>query len=196
VNVCLRLWLTCSYCQPSAAAGFVHLEFSWPHAPFVSPVYSPTRLLQLQSLFFYLEFMWGGAPHPLSCGACHTSATVTSLPLSKVAGRGPPLLPSLAGLFIYSSPEGLPLPHSLVLSAPHPLWYMSFLFFFSCLLFSLDFSLFYPGLGSVCPGDYADLALVCLLEYRVPLSSPGGLLLPSRTATGIWRWESPPRFSV
>jgi hypothetical protein len=36
----------------------------------------------------FLEFMWGDATPPLSCGACHTLATVTSLPLSKHTGGG------------------------------------------------------------------------------------------------------------
>jgi hypothetical protein len=52
------------------------------------------------------------------------------------------LLPSLAGLFIYSLPEGLLLPHSLGLGAPRPLCYMSFSFLFSC-LFIIQF-VFFP----------------------------------------------------
>jgi hypothetical protein len=72
-------------------------------------------------------------------------------------------------------------------------------FFFSaaCLLFSLFFSFFFfPGWGSVCPAGYADLDQGCLWEYCVLLSSPGGLLLPSRLGAGIWQYESPPGFSV
>jgi hypothetical protein len=73
-------------------------------------------------------------------------------------------------------------------------------FFFSfsaaCLLFSLFFSSFFPGWGSVCPGGYADLAQGCLWEYCVPLSSPGVLLFPSWLGAGIWRCGSPPGFSV
>jgi hypothetical protein len=65
-----------------------------------SPVYSHTHLLQLQSFFYYLELAWGGASPLLYCGECHNLATVTSFPLSKVVGQVPPLLPSLAGLFI------------------------------------------------------------------------------------------------
>jgi hypothetical protein len=94
--------------------------------------------------------VWGSAPPPLSDGAFHMTATVTSLPLSKFAGQVPPLLPSLASLFIYSSHEGVPLPHSPELRAPHPLCYF---FFFSCLfIIQFFFSLFFPGWGSVCPG--------------------------------------------
>jgi hypothetical protein len=127
-------------------------------------------------------------------------------------------LPSLAGLFIYSSHGKCPFPtfqwsfshnshfyklsrskvavgdhHScllwlaclssvrdcpsptLVLKAPRPLWYVSF---FVVVYYSVWFFFsFFPGWGSVCPGGYADLAQGCLWEYRVPLSSPGGLLL-------------------
>jgi hypothetical protein len=43
--------------------------------------------LQLQS-FFYLEFVWVGAPSLLSSGACHTLAAVGSLPVSKHTGGG------------------------------------------------------------------------------------------------------------
>jgi hypothetical protein len=170
-----------------------------------SPVYSSICLLQLQS-FFYLKFVWGGSPPPLSSEACHTlaavghlplskltggvdttpafsgwlvylqfiwrstlpchsgialhmTATVTSFPLSKVAGRVLPLLPSLSGLFIYSSCEWVPLPHSLELRAPHPLCYVSSFFFFRCLFIIqiVSFS-FFPGWGSVCPGGYDDLS--------------------------------------
>jgi hypothetical protein len=44
-----------------------------------------------------------------------------------VAGHVPLLLPSLAGLFIYSSVRGCPSPPS-ALSVPHPLCYLSLLF--------------------------------------------------------------------
>jgi hypothetical protein len=71
--------------------------------------------------------------------------------------------------------EGFPLPPSLVLRAPRPLCYMSFLLLLLIIQF---FFSFFPGWGSVCPGDYADLAQGCLWEYRVPLSSPCCLHLP------------------
>jgi hypothetical protein len=80
-------------------------------------------------------------------------STVTSFPHSKVAGWGPPLLPSPAGLFIYSSHEGVPLPHCLEFRVPHPLCYVSF--FFSC---SFIIQFFSPWVGSVHPGGYADLS--------------------------------------
>jgi hypothetical protein len=74
------------------------------------------------------------------------TATVTSFPFCKVAGRGLALLPSLTSLFIYSSCEGVPLSGSLELRAPHPLCYVSF--FFSCLLIiQLGFFFFFPWKG-------------------------------------------------
>jgi hypothetical protein len=126
-----------SYCQPSAAAGFVYLEFSWMHAPFV---YSPTCLLQLQSFFFNLEFAWGSAPFPLSSGVCHTLATIGSLPLSKhTGGGGNPL--AFSGWLVYLQfHEGVPLLHFLELRAPCLLCYVSF-FFLSC-LFIIQFVFF------------------------------------------------------
>jgi hypothetical protein len=97
----------------------------------------------------------------------------------------PLLLPSLAGLFIYSSPEIFPLPHSPGLRAPCPLCYVSF-FSAACLLLFVFFSLFFPPeWGSVCPGGYADLAQCCLWEYHMPLSSSGGLHLHKQS----WSWH-------
>jgi hypothetical protein len=66
-----------------------------------SPVYSPYLPVSIAVFFHYLEFTWRGAPPPLSSGACHILAAVTSFPLSKVAGQIPLFLPSLTG-FIYS----------------------------------------------------------------------------------------------
>jgi hypothetical protein len=63
----------------------------------------------------------GSAPSPLSSGILHMTATVTNFAHSKVVGWGPPLLPSLASLFIYSSCEGGPLSHSPELMEPCPL---------------------------------------------------------------------------
>jgi hypothetical protein len=117
------------------------------------------------------------------------TAAVTSFPLSKVAGQGPPLLPSLTSLFIYIvSLRDCPFPTLLGWGAPPSLLRVFCFFFFNSaayLLFSLFFSLFFPPwAGSICPGDYADLAQGCLWEYLVLLSSPGGLSLPKQS--GSW----------
>jgi hypothetical protein len=116
----------------------------------------------------------GSGSRPLSGGAFHMTASVTSLPLSKPTGGGgtTPAFPSWL--------------HSLELRAPRPLCYMSF-FLFSCLFFiQFCFFSFFPGWGSVCPGGCADLAQGRLWEYCVPLSSRGGLLFPSRIGAGDW----------
>jgi hypothetical protein len=70
-------------------------------------------------------------------------------------------------------------------------------FFFQLLVYySVGFFSFFPGWVSVCPESYANLFQGCLWEYCMPLSSPGGLLLPSKLGTGIWWCRSPPGFSI
>jgi hypothetical protein len=64
---------------------------------------------------------------------------------------------------------------------PHLLLFLLLLL----LLIIQFFFLFSLGGVSVCPGGYADLAQVCLWEYRVPLSSPCSLHLPK--LSGHWR---------
>jgi hypothetical protein len=131
-----------------------------------------TRLLWPACL---LQFTWEVSllPSPLGLSS---HRHFYKLSCSKVAGRVLPLLPSPAGLFIYSSvrdflsptlqPSGRP---TLFATCLLLLLFIQFGFFFS----------FFPGWGSVCPGGYADLAQHCLWGYHVPLSSPGGLLLSS-----------------
>jgi hypothetical protein len=115
----------------------------------------------------YLQFTWEVGLPPLSCGV------FLPLPLSQaflllVAGRAPPLPPSLArpGLFIYSSGRGSPPPfwHSR-----HPNFFVTCLYCSYCSLLSFSF---FPVWRSVCPGGSADLAQGCLWKYCVPLSSP------------------------
>jgi hypothetical protein len=131
---------------------------------------------------------------PLSCGVFLPSPLLQAFPLL-VAGRVPLFLPSLASLFICSSMRDCPSP--LLRCSGRPSLLATCLFFFFCqLLVYYSVCFFSLGGGSVCPGGYADLAHVCLWEYCVPLSSPGGLLLPSRLGTGIWWCRSPPGFSV
>jgi hypothetical protein len=95
---------------------------------------SPSTLMAVASFLpppacLFIHSLPEGLPLFPSSGAFHMTATVTTFPLSKVAGQVLPLLPSPACLFIYRSPEGLPLPHSLGLAVPHPLCYLSFFFF-------------------------------------------------------------------
>jgi hypothetical protein len=89
-------------------------------------------------------------------------------------------------LFIYSSLRDCPFPPRLsgcpTLFAMCLFWFFHLLVYYSVCFFSV-----FPGWESVCPGGYADLAHVCLWEYHMPLSSPGGLLLPSRLGSGVWQ---------
>jgi hypothetical protein len=98
-----------------------------------------------------------------------------------VAGCMPPLLPSPArpGLFIYSSVRDSPPLLFSTQGAPP-----SLLCVFMVLIAYYSVSLFLPGWGLFCPGDYADLAQGCLWEYHVPLSSPCGLHLPKPSGHG------------
>jgi hypothetical protein len=104
------------------------------------------RILLNMCLFCFLQytalppicncplFCMRSGPPPVSGGAFYTTVAVTSFPLSKVAGRVLLLLASLAGLFIYNLPEGVPLPHSLGLGAPS-----SIIFFQNDKLFLIQF---------------------------------------------------------
>jgi hypothetical protein len=68
-----------------------------------------------------------------------------------------------------------------------PLCYLSFFFQLLVYYSVWFFSLFYfpPGVGSVCPGGYADLAQGCLWEHHMLLSSPRGLLIPGMIGAGV-----------
>jgi hypothetical protein len=132
----------------------------------------------------YLQFMWEVGLAPLSCEVFLPLLLLQAF-LLLVAGRVPPLLPSLAGLFIYSSMRDCSCPPS---GSGSSALFAACLFCCYCLLF-IFFS-FFPGWGSVCPGGCADLAQGCLWEYRVPLSSPCGPCLPKWS--GRWHlaaWE-------
>jgi hypothetical protein len=122
----------------------------------------------------YLQFMWE-VPHPPSAVEFSSHCHFHKLSCSKVAGRGLPLLPSLANLFIYCSMRDCPFPP--LWHSRHPALFATCLF--CCCLFGFfSFSCF-PGWESACPGVYADLAQDCLWEYHVPITSPGGLRLLS-----------------
>jgi hypothetical protein len=155
--------------------------------PFPSTVGEVTlHLLSQACVFVYSSH--GKWSSPLSCGVFLPLPLLQAFPLL-VAGHVPLLLPSPAGLFIYSSVRDFPSPPS-VLRVSCPLCYVSFLL----LLLIIQFFFFFPWVGSVCPGGYADLAQGCLWEYCMPLSSSCGPHLPKRS--GGWRCRSPPRFPV
>jgi hypothetical protein len=83
-----------------------------------SPVYSPTHLLQLQS-FLLFRVRLGRCPSPtLWWSVLHFSCCYKPSSLHAY-WEVTPHPPSLAGLFIYSSCEGVPLPSSTRWSKPH-----------------------------------------------------------------------------
>jgi hypothetical protein len=135
-------------------------------------------------------------PPPLSSGTLLRTVTVTSFPTLRLLGRCRHswlLWPACLSTVPWGS---APPPLSGAQGAPPSLLHFSFFFSATCSLFSLFFSLFSLGGGQSVQGGYADLAQGCLWEYRVPLSSPGGLLLTSRLGAGVWWHGSPPGFSV
>jgi hypothetical protein len=118
----------------------------------------------------------GSGSSPLFCGVFLPLPLLQAFSLL-VAGCVLPLLPSPAGLFIYSFVRDS-LPPASVLRVPCPLCYVSFL------LLLLIIQFFSPGWGSFCPRGYADLAQGCLWEYCMLLSSLCGLHLPK--PSGCW----------
>jgi hypothetical protein len=117
---------------------------------------------------------------PVECATLQL--LLQAFPSPSTLGEVVPLLPSLAFLFIYTSSGECPSP--TLWSSGCPTLFAMCLFFSCLFIIQFVFFSFFPGWGSICPRGYADLAQGCLLEYCMPLSSPGGLLLPSRI--GIW----------
>jgi hypothetical protein len=76
--------------------------FSWPHAPFVFSIIQPYPLVAI-SVFFYLEFAWGGAPPPFYAEAFPSPSTLVEVVLHP---------PSPANLHNYSSRGECPSPLS------------------------------------------------------------------------------------
>jgi hypothetical protein len=126
----------------------------WWSMPHFSHCYKPSPLQAHWGRRCHIHLLW---PAYLQCTreclspplqwSFHTTSAVTNFPLSKVAGQVPPLLPSPAGLFIYSSCGECPSP--VLWSSGHPTLFAMCLFFSAaCLLFSLVFFLFFlPGWG-------------------------------------------------
>jgi hypothetical protein len=113
---------------------------------------------------------------PPSCGVFLPLPLLQAFPLL-VAGRVPPLLPSPASLFIYSSRRDFPLPS--VLRAPHPLCYMSLL-----LLLITQFLFFFPWVGVGLSRGLCLSGPGLSVEYCVLLISPCGPHLPK--LSGRW----------
>jgi hypothetical protein len=156
-------------CQPAIAGGFIYADLSSelnthliPQALFNQS--SPGQVCHcyklppfqahwgrwhctsfLQPAYLFTIHM-GSGPSPLSCGVFLPPPLLQAFPLL-VAGRVLPLLPSLAGLFIYSSMRVCP-SRSFSVQSTLP----SLLCVFFVIAYYSVFHSFFPGWGSVCPG--------------------------------------------
>jgi hypothetical protein len=148
---------------------------------------------------FHLFCLRSG-PSPLSSGAFHTTAAVTSFPIFKVAGRVPLLLPFLASLFIYSLPKGLPLPHFPGLGCPSLFAVSFFVLLIQLLVYYLVFffSFLFPppaprwkpqGAMLIWPIIVCGGTMCCLAHLVV-------CIFPSSLGADIWRCRSPSGFSI
>jgi hypothetical protein len=125
----------------------------------------------------YLQFMWEVSlpPSPVELSS---HSHFYKLFYSKVAGRVPPLLPSLAGVFIYSSMRDCP-SHTLVLRGPHPLCYVSFFVAVVCYsvwvfsLFSLVGDQSVQGAILIWPRVVCGSTACCLAHLMVCVSRAG-----------------------
>jgi hypothetical protein len=93
------------------------------------------------SQLVYLWFTWEVSLPPISSGVFLTLPLLQAFPLL-VAGWVPPLLPSPASLFIYSSMSDCPFP---LQCSGCPALFASCLFCCCCWLFTLFYFSFFPG---------------------------------------------------
>jgi hypothetical protein len=181
---------------PAAIAVFFYLEGTWGCAPLPLSIGACYTLATIGSLSFskhtggggaspasssqcvYLQFAWGVPLPPLWWSVPHFSHCYKLSPLQG-CWVGAPLLPSLAGLFIYSSREGVPLPHSMELGRPTLFAMCLFFFFFltACLLFSLFFPLggsqSVHGAMLICP-RFVCGSITCHLAHLLICFSQAG----------------------
>jgi hypothetical protein len=194
------------YCQPAVAAGFVYaalrselnshlaptgfvyLEFSWVWPPLLQAFPFPGTLgevvlhLPSPAVVFTVHMGSDTPPHRVEFSShCHFYKLSRSWLLG-VCWR--------SCLLQLACCEGFPSPPLGAQGTPPSLLLVFFI------VIQFVFFLFSLGGGWSVQGGYAELAQGCLWEYCVPLSSPGGLLLPGQWGAGVWQHESPPRFSI
>jgi hypothetical protein len=141
----------------------------------------------------YLQFTWKvtlpSSPVEFS-SHCH----FYQLSCSKVAGRLPPLLPSPASLFIYSSVRDCPSP---LQHSGHPALFATCLFCCCyCLLSFGFFCLFFSGWGSSVQGVMLIWPRAVFWSTMCHLAHLMICIFPSGLGAGIWWHRSPPCFSV
>jgi hypothetical protein len=139
----------------------------------------------------YLQFACESVPPPTPVELSTWQQLLQAFPFLRLLGGV--ATPAFSSQLVYLQLEwGVPSPS---LKVPHPLCYVSF-FFQLLIYYSVFFSLFSLGGGQSVQGGYADLFQGCLWEYHVSLSSPVGLLFPSRIGAGIWQYGSSPGFPI
>jgi hypothetical protein len=167
--------------------GFVYLESSWAQPPLLQAFPFPSALgevaLHLHSragVFIYssrgkwafLTLLWSFPP----------TTTFISFPA-----------PAFSGWLVYLQfHEGLPL-FPLFSTQDTPPSLLRVLFFQLLVYYSVWF---FPWVRVSLSRGLCWCGPGCLWEYRVPLTSPGGLLLQSMLGTGVWWCGNPPGFSV
>jgi hypothetical protein len=122
----------------------------------------------------------GSGSSPLSCGVFLPLLLLLAFPLL-VAGRVLLLLPSPAGLFIYSSMRDFPPP---LHCSGHPAIFVMCLFFCYCLIFS--FSFFLGGIWSVHGSMLIWSRLVCG-STACCLAHLVVHVFPSHQGAGVWQ---------
>jgi hypothetical protein len=106
--------------------------------------------------------------------------------------------PAFSSLLVYLQfCEGLPLPLSLALRAPHHLCYMSFWLLFFIISFFFFFFLFTLDGGWSVQGAMLIWPRVVYGSTAYRLAHLVVCIFPSRLGTGVWLWHgSPPGFSI
>jgi hypothetical protein len=187
------------YCQPAVAGGFIYADLRGELSTHLAPQALFAQILLCVSLCYKLSPFqvhsgrWhctsflrpaclltvhmGSGSSPLSYGVFLPLSLLQAFPLL-VAGRGvlPPLLPSLASLFICSSVKDFPSPP--LRCSGRPALFAMCLFHCYCLLFSFNIFFFFPWVGVSLSRGLCWSVPGCLWEYHMPLSSPCGLRLP------------------
>jgi hypothetical protein len=131
----------------------------------------------------------GSQPSPFSCGVFLLLPLLQAF-LFLVAGRVLPLLPSPAGLFIYSSVGDCPSsPFGAQGSPPSLLCVFFVVVYYSVSRFSLDGGRSLQGAMLIWPRVVCGSNTCCLAHLVVRV-------FPSGLGAGIWRHESLPGFSV